>query len=104
MYAIRSYYAKVNAKKRMHDEITLRNTIILSQIREMLGYLVFDKFVISCGTCREAIQEAGAEDIFDCELQDVSRFVLENSHQIFEGQKNRTVLYHAPCHDSLEGA
>ena len=87
----------------MHDEITLRNTIILSQIREMLGYLVFDKFVISCGTCREAIHDAGAEEIFDCEVQDVSRFVLENSSRNFEGQKNSAVLYHAPCHDSLEG-
>ncbi|SHO52215.1 DUF3683 domain-containing protein [Desulfopila aestuarii] len=95
--------SKVNAKKKMHDEITLRNTIILSQIREMLGYLVFDKFVISCGTCREAIHDAGAEEIFDCEVQDVSRFVLENSSRNFEGQKNSAVLYHAPCHDSLEG-
>lgn len=95
--------SRVNAKKKTHDEITLRNTIILSQIREMLGYLVFDKFVISCGTCREAIHEAGVEEIFDCELQDVSRFVLENSDQNFGVQKNRTVLYHAPCHDSFDG-
>jgi len=95
--------SKVNAKNKMHEEISLRNTIILSQIREMLGYLVFDKFVVSCGTCREAIHEVGAEEIFDCEVQDVSRFVLENSNLDFAEQKTQTVLYHAPCHDSFDG-
>jgi Fe-S oxidoreductase len=95
--------AKVNAKKTMHDELTLRNTIILSQIREMLGYMVFDKFVVSCGTCRESIHEIGAGEIFDCEVQDVSRFVLENSELDFGEKKMNTVLYHAPCHDSFDG-
>jgi FAD/FMN-containing dehydrogenase/Fe-S oxidoreductase len=95
--------AQVNAKKTMHDEITLRNTIILSQIREMLGYIVFDKFVISCGTCRESILDVGAAEIFDCEVQDISRFVLENSTLDFSEKKAKTVLYHAPCHDSFDG-
>ena len=94
---------KVNAKTRTHDEVSLRNTIILSQIREMLGYMVFDRFVISCGTCREAIHEVGAEEIFDCEVQDISRYVLENTDLTIERRDNRTMLYHAPCHDSFDG-
>lgn len=95
--------AQVNAKKKMHEEITLRNTIILSQIREMLGHIVFDKFVVSCGTCRESLHECGAEEIFECGIQDVSHFALENSGLNFGEKKMKTVLYHAPCHDSFEG-
>ncbi|WP_419176913.1 DUF3683 domain-containing protein [Desulfosediminicola sp.] len=102
-YLCCGFPAQVNAKKEMHDEITLRNSIILSQIREMLGYIVFDKFVVSCGTCRESLHEIGAEEIFGCGVEDVSSFVLENSALNFSERKMKTVLYHAPCHDSFDG-
>lgn len=95
--------ARVNAKMKMHGVVTLRDTIILSQIREMLGHLQFDKFVVSCGTCREAIGEVGAEEIFGCEIQDVSYYVLENSDLEMEFDNGEKFLYHAPCHDSLDG-
>ncbi len=107
--------AKVNAKTTMHSEVTLRDTIILSQIREMLGYIDFDAFLISCGTCREALHELGLEDIFDCAITDISRYVLENeqARETLEANEDNTgenkhknknkILYHAPCHDSLDG-
>lgn len=102
-YLCCGFPAQVNAKKEMHEEITLRNTIIISQIREMLGYIVFDKVVVSCGTCRESIHEIGAEEIFECGVEDVSRFVLDNSDLNFSERKMKSVLYHAPCHDSFDG-
>ena len=95
--------ARVNAKKKMHGEVTLRDTIILSQIREMLGYMVFDAFLVSCGTCREALHELGAANIFDCALHDVSGYVLEHNAKASAGKKGGSLLYHAPCHDSLDG-
>ncbi|MFW2367781.1 MAG: DUF3683 domain-containing protein [Desulforhopalus sp.] len=96
--------AKVNAKKKMHSEITLRDTIIFSQIRDMLGHLHFDAFLVSCGTCRETIHEMGCADIFDCRIDDVSAYVLENSSWDYSREKHHgPVLYHAPCHDSFDG-
>ncbi|WP_306549168.1 DUF3683 domain-containing protein [Desulfobulbus sp.] len=95
--------AKANAKTRMHSDVTLRDTIILSQIREMLGYIAFDGLIVSCGTCREALHELGAEEIFGCALADVSYFVLEQAPERFVQDKERRFLYHAPCHDSLQG-
>ena len=95
--------AKANAKAKMHSDVTLRDTIILSQIREMLGYINFDGLIISCGTCRESLHELGAEEIFGCELVDVGYFVLEQAPEHFTQDKNRHFLYHAPCHDSLNG-
>ena len=95
--------ARVNAKKKMHSDVTLRDTIILSQIREMLGYMVFDAFLVSCGTCREALHELGAGNIFDCALHDVSGYVLEHNPSAAAGKKEGVLLYHAPCHDSLDG-
>ncbi|MGB3210945.1 MAG: DUF3683 domain-containing protein [Desulforhopalus sp.] len=96
--------AKVNAKKKMAGQISLRDTIILSQIREMLGHLVFDAFLISCGTCRESLHEMGCAEIFDCTIQDVSQFVLETSSRDYGTRRSEPVLYHTPCHDSFDGA
>ena len=94
--------AKVNAKKTMHGEISLRDTIILSQIRDMLGYINFDAFVVSCGTCKESLHEIGVEDIFDCQIKDVSRYVVESDRELFADGSPAAYLYHTPCHDSME--
>jgi len=95
--------AKANAKKKMAGRISLRDTIILSQIRDMLGHMVFDAFLISCGTCRESLQEMGCAEIFNCALSDVSQFVLENSSRKYSNKKSAPLLYHTPCHDSFDG-
>ncbi len=95
--------AKVNAKKRMAAVSGLRDTIILSQIRDMLGHLVFDAFLVSCGTCREALDEMGANDIFNCSMVDISQFVMENANGCFGSKREETILYHTPCHDSFDG-
>ncbi len=95
--------ARVNAKKKMAGQIALRDTIILSQIREMLGHLNFDAFLISCGTCRESLHEMGCAEIFDCHIEDVSQFVLENSRHQYGKKRPESILYHAPCHDSFNG-
>ena len=95
--------AKANAKEKMRSDITLRDTIVLSQIREMLGYITFDALVLSCGTCREALHELGVEEIFACGLADISSFVLEHAPDRFSQARERRLFYHAPCHDSLQG-
>jgi FAD/FMN-containing dehydrogenase/Fe-S oxidoreductase len=95
--------ARANAKKKMHSDVILRDTIILSQIREMLGYIDFEGLLVSCGTCRESLHELGAEEIFGCGLADISSFVLEHAPKQFTQDKDRHFLYHAPCHDSLQG-
>jgi Fe-S oxidoreductase len=82
----------------------LRDTIILTQIREMLGHLVFDAFVVSCGTCREALHDMGVSEIFNCPMADVSQFVMENANGQFGGRRPESILYHTPCHDSFDGA
>ena len=102
-YICCGFPAKVNAKKKMAGQISLRDTIILSQIREMLGHLEFDAFLVSCGTCRESLNEIGCAEIFDCSMNDISQFVLENSSRNYGTKKSAAVLYHTPCHDSFDG-
>ena len=94
--------ARFNAKKKMHGEIHLRDTIILSQIRDMLGYMRFDAFLVSCGTCRESLEEIAVENIFDCPIKDVSGYVVEEGAAMPETKIPGEIFYHAPCHDSLE--
>jgi FAD/FMN-containing dehydrogenase/Fe-S oxidoreductase len=102
-YLCCGFPAKVNAKKKMATEIILRDTIILSQIKEMLGHIVFDSFLVSCGTCKESLSEIGGGDIFKCSIEDISHFILESTAWDYKEKIDNTVLYHAPCHDSFEG-
>ncbi len=101
-YLCCGFPARANAKKKMHGEISLRDTIILSQIREMLGHIKFDSVLVSCGTCMEALHKIGCEEIFDCAIDDISKYAMQSAPDIFKTVSGK-YLYHAPCHDSLEG-
>ena len=53
-----------NAREHQHSRMVLRDTILFSQIREMFSYLQFDACVITCGTCREGLEQMGAATVF----------------------------------------
>jgi Fe-S oxidoreductase len=84
----------------MHSRQVLRDTILFSQIREMFSYLTFDGCVVTCGTCREGLESMGAERLFGGRIVDVAAFAAEQGLKV-EGTGD--YLYHAPCHDSMEG-
>ncbi len=92
--------AQVNAKAELHRSQAMRLAIILSQIRERLGHHRFDAVAVSCGTCREALMGMNAPAIFDAPLADVSRLAIDRGLTV-DGAAG--CLYHAPCHDSLDG-
>ncbi len=94
---------EVNAKKEAAEEVALRNSIILSQIREMLGHFSFSAVVVSCGTCNEALHKIGCEEIFECQLQDISAFLLNSCKWQDDEKLDQPILYHTPCHDSMKG-
>lgn len=99
-YLCCGYPAHVNAKSVTRGSQVLQNAIIFSQIREMLGYLSFDACVVSCGTCREALDQMDMQQIFGCGIHDVCGFVLKSGVKI---DAREACLYHRPCHDSLDG-
>lgn len=92
--------ARANADAEQSGMLFLRNTIIFSQIRGMFNDLRFDAAVISCGTCQEALVGLNTGGIFDCRVVDITRFVLGINPDL---KLTRSCLYHAPCHDSLNG-
>jgi D-lactate dehydrogenase (cytochrome) len=91
--------AHVNGKKSLLSRTVLRDTILFSQIRGMFAYLDFDACVISCGTCREGLAQMDTEKLFG-RVVDVAAYVLERGLHLGGDGK---YLYHAPCHDSLDG-
>jgi len=93
--------AHVNAREEQHNRIVLRDSIIFTQIREMFGYLDFRACAISCGTCREALEQLGIADIFGVPLSDVA--LLSGKSGGGANAASARYLYHAPCHDSLDG-
>jgi Fe-S oxidoreductase len=95
--------AYANARTEQHGRMVLRDTIIFSQIREMLSYVSFDAVVVTCGTCREALGAMEAGKIFGCGVQDVSRFALDRGLSVTPASGGARYLYHTPCHDSLDG-
>jgi FAD/FMN-containing dehydrogenase len=92
---------KVNGKADTYSQTVLRDTILFSQIRDMFAHLQFDACIVTCGTCREGLAEMEAGRIFGGRLVDVSRYALERGLKL-DGAAG-DFLYHAPCHDSLDG-
>ncbi|HYG66830.1 MAG TPA: (Fe-S)-binding protein, partial [Anaeromyxobacteraceae bacterium] len=92
---------KANAKKDEHGRIVLRDTILFAQIREMLSYLTFDACIVTCGTCREGLQAMEAGKVFGGRVVDLAAYALERGLRLGGGGEG--ALYHAPCHDSLDG-
>ncbi len=99
-YLCCGFPARANAKSDLNNRQELRNTIIFNQVRSMLGHLDFDGCVVSCGTCREAMDRIHADTIFDAPVQDVASFLLARG---FGVTLDGPCLYHQPCHDSLDG-
>jgi Fe-S oxidoreductase len=90
-----------NAASDQHNRLVLRNTIIFHQIRDMLGHMIFDACAVTCGTCRESLVRMDVSGIFEAPIRDVSDLVVS---EIRLSKTGGTCLYHAPCHDSLEGS
>ena len=95
------YPAHFNAKTEQHSRNVLRDTILFSQIREMFSYLAFDACVVTCGTCREGLDAMEAGKLFGGRIVDVSAYAQERGLRLAPAAEE--FLYHAPCHDSLDG-
>jgi FAD/FMN-containing dehydrogenase/Fe-S oxidoreductase len=94
------YPFKVNAGTRKFEELSLKNIIVLTQIRDMFHDLSFDAFLVSCGTCMESLIQLDAAQMFDCPVADVAGYVLNHRNELLTPQTS--YLYHVPCHDSLK--
>ncbi|WP_462270416.1 DUF3683 domain-containing protein [Desulfobacter sp.] len=99
-YMCCGYPLKVNARTKEAQKVSLENTIIMTQIRDMFNDLDFSGCIVSCGTCMESLSDLGITDLFDANLFDISGYLFEHGLTIAEPQ---ACLYHAPCHDSLKG-
>jgi len=96
--------AHANARTEQHARTVLRDTILFSQIRDMFAYLSFDACLVTCGTCREGLLAMEADQLFGGRIVDVARYAAERGLRVADGEGGEAgLLYHAPCHDSLEG-
>jgi FAD/FMN-containing dehydrogenase/Fe-S oxidoreductase len=91
--------AHVNAKTAQFSRTVLRDSILFAQMSDMFSYLDFDACVVTCGTCREGLAGMDTAKLFK-RIVDAGAYMLERGLKL-EGEGN--YLYHAPCHDSLDG-
>ncbi len=91
----------VNGMAAERKAIELRDAIAFGQIRGMFAHLEFDAVVLSCGTCKESLGAMDVSRVFDAPLRDVSAWALDAGLDVGEGLGE--VMYHQPCHDSLDG-
>jgi D-lactate dehydrogenase (cytochrome) len=90
----------VNGRTEQQKGIELRNSIIFNQIRDMFSYLSFDAVAMSCGTCSESLNAMEVGKVFGAPVMDVGAVALEAG---LRPAALGEVLYHKPCHDSLNG-
>ncbi len=95
--------AQANGLSELHSQNNLRVTILLNQIRDMFTHLDFDGCIVTCGTCREGLNEMETAKLFGGRLVDLSRFALEQGLTLEGEVVSKSYLYHTPCHDSLDG-
>jgi FAD/FMN-containing dehydrogenase len=91
--------AHVNAKTAQHSRTVLRDSILFAQMKEMFSYLDFDACVVTCGTCKEGLVGMEIPKLFG-RIVDAGAYLLERGLKL-KGEGK--YLYHAPCHDSLDG-
>jgi FAD/FMN-containing dehydrogenase/Fe-S oxidoreductase len=101
-YLCCGFPAHANARTAAHSRQVLRDTILFSQIREMFSYLEFDGCVVTCGTCREGLEAMETGKLFGGRLVDVAAYAHERGLRLPAGGEEG-LLYHPPCHDSLDG-
>ena len=94
------FAARTNAQMQMHNALALRNSMVLSQIREMLGNQALAACLVTCGTCRQSLEQMGCQSLLGCTVTDAGRFLLSRGLTVSD---DFSCLYHAPCHDSLDG-
>ncbi len=99
-YLCCGFPAYATARTEMHGRISLRDAILFAQIREMFSHLVFDAVAVTCGTCREALVALEVGKVFGCAVADAARLALDLGPPVAIAGD---FLYHAPCHDSLDG-
>ncbi|HSO18071.1 MAG TPA: FAD-binding and (Fe-S)-binding domain-containing protein, partial [Desulfosarcina sp.] len=63
--------ARVNAKADMHRRQAMRTAVILTQVRERFGSPQIDALAVSCGTCRDSLDEMNAAVLMGCPVTDV---------------------------------
>ncbi len=94
------HYANSDKKKR--ELLNLRNTILFAQIREMFSYITFEACVVTCGTCKEQLSTLKLTEPFDAPVMDAVAYLASKGFA-FKTAESEKILYHAPCHDSLDG-
>ncbi|WP_320042883.1 DUF3683 domain-containing protein [uncultured Desulfobacter sp.] len=99
-YMCCGYPLKVNARIKEAQKVSLENTIIMTQIRDMFYDLDFSGCIVSCGTCMDSLSDLGITELFDAKLFDISGYLFEHG---LTTEEPHACLYHAPCHDSLKG-
>lgn len=99
-YLCCGFPAHANAREDLHARTTLRDTILLTQIRDMFGHFGFAGCVVTCGTCREGLEGLGAAGLFGGRVIDLAAFLTETGLRVEDAADHAT---HAPCHDALEG-
>jgi FAD/FMN-containing dehydrogenase/Fe-S oxidoreductase len=91
--------AHVNAKTAQYSRTVLRDSILLTQICEMFSDLDFDACVVTCGTCKEGLAGMEIQKLYK-RIVDAGAYMLERGLKLDGADR---CLYHAPCHDSLDG-
>ena len=84
------------------DIKSFENRVIFHRMAALLGYMDIEDVLISCGTCREMLNEYQIDNIFpDSSIIDINEFLMRE--QLYSKQLDKDeLLYHKPCHSPLQ--
>ncbi|MCX7678646.1 MAG: FAD-binding oxidoreductase, partial [Spirochaetes bacterium] len=78
------------------------NRVKFHKMANMIKYMGIEAVVVTCGTCREMLEQYDLENVFpNSKLMDVAEYLARK--KLYEIKKTTgSILYHDPCHSPIK--
>jgi FAD/FMN-containing dehydrogenase/Fe-S oxidoreductase len=92
-----------NAENERASLRSFENRVVFHRMADSIGSSEIDAVLVSCGTCREMLDQYDLGNVFrNAPLMDVNEFLALRGFVRAEGPSQGKLLYHEPCHTPLK--
>ncbi len=92
-----------NAENERASLKSFENRVVFHRMADSLGSSEIDAVLVSCGTCREMLEQYDLGKVFrNAPLMDINEFLVQRDLVRADRPVKGRLLYHEPCHTPLK--
>jgi Fe-S oxidoreductase len=92
-----------NAENERASLKSFENRVVFHRMADSLGSSEIDAVLVSCGTCREMLEQYDLGKVFrNAPLLDINEFLVQRDLVRADRPARGRLLYHEPCHTPLK--